>query len=307
MPARPARMHKEQETNKLVHSGASSRNHTANVGVLMEGRSCPQPTVWNTSNWNTTYSAILVGLTLLLAAWSAHAWESPNNRFRIAVVAAYARATEGIKAEPQSVKAQVELSRICFQVGEYATNNAERALFAEQGIAAARSALSRTTNSGPAHFYLGLNLGQLARTRGLSALRLVDQMEREVLKARELDPNQDHAGPDRILGLLYRDAPSIGSVGSRTKARHHLQQAALVAPDFPDNRLNLLETYLDWKDRTGAARELKILEELLPKARQQLSGPQWEAEWLDWDARFKKAKTRAERDPKILKSPSQAD
>jgi hypothetical protein len=131
-------------------------------------------------------------------------------------------------------------------------------------------------------------------------------MEREVLKARELDPNQDHAGPDRILGLLYRDAPSIGSVGSRTKARHHLQQAALVAPDFPDNRLNLLETYLDWKDRTGAARELKILEELLPKARQQLSGPQWEAEWLDWDARFKKAKTRAERDPKILKSPSQA-
>jgi hypothetical protein len=242
----------------------------------------------------------------MAAAGTSQAWESPTNRFRIAVFAAHAQAREAARANPQAVAAQVELSRQCFQAGEYATNNAERAIFAEQGIQAAKAAVARATNSGPAHFYLGLNLGQLARTRGLSALKLVSQMEDEVLKARDLDPEQDHAGPDRILGLLYRDAPSIGSVGSRSKARHHLQQAAVVAPDFPENRLNLLETYLDWKDRPGAARELKVLEELLPKARAQFSGPPWEADWLDWDARFDKAKAKAEKDPKILKAPRQS-
>ena len=62
-----------------------------------------------------------------------------------------------------------------------------------------------------------MNLGQLARTRGLSALKLVDQMEREFTRARDLDEHLDWAGPDRNLGLLYGDAPVIGSIGSRTR------------------------------------------------------------------------------------------
>ena len=39
--------------------------------------------------------------------------------------------------------------------------------------AACRQALAQGSNSAPAHYYLGMNLGQLARTRGLSALKLV--------------------------------------------------------------------------------------------------------------------------------------
>lgn len=215
----------------------------------------------------------------------------------------YRLACEAARTSPGNPTNLVRLAQACFEGGEYATNKAERGLFAEQGITAAKAALTQNTNSAPAHFYLGLNLGQLARTRGLSALKLVDQMEHEVLKAQELDPWQDHAGPDRILGLLYRDAPSIGSVGSRSKARFHLQRAALLMPDFPENRLNLLETYLDWKDRPGTAKELKATEEMLPKARQQFSDAEWEANWLDWDARFKQAKAKAEKDPRILKTP----
>ncbi|MCX6930190.1 MAG: hypothetical protein NT154_44320 [Verrucomicrobia bacterium] len=58
---------------------------------------------------------------------------------------------------------------------------------ADQGIAACRLAIMRETNSAPAHYYLGLNLGQLARTKGLGALKLVDQMEREFNRAHDLD------------------------------------------------------------------------------------------------------------------------
>jgi hypothetical protein len=44
----------------------------------------------------------------------------------------------------------------------------------------------------------------------------------------------------------------------------------------------------------------------MPKAREQFSGPEWEADWLDWEARYKKAKAKAEKDPRILAAPRHA-
>src|SRR5439155_14472761 len=140
---------------------------------------------------------------------------------------------------------------------------------------------------------LGMNLGQLARTKGLGALKIVDQMEREFKAARELDEHLDYAGPDRNLGLLYRDAPSVGSVGSRTKARKHLQRAAELAPEYPENGLNLIETCLRWSDRNGARRELKALEAAWPEARSKFSGPNWSVSWADWEQRLKLGKKKA--------------
>ena len=65
-----------------------------------------------------------------------------------------------------------------------------------------------------------MNLGQLARTELLGALKLVKEMEREFKTAADLDKQFDYAGPERCLGLLYRDAPGWpASIGSRRKAR----------------------------------------------------------------------------------------
>src|SRR5882672_5305593 len=155
-----------------------------------------------------------------------------------------------------------QFGRACFDLAEFATNNSERVEIAEQGIAACRQLIASDSNSAPAHYYLAMNLGQLARTKGLGALRLVNEMEREFSSARSLDEHFDNAGPDRNLGLLYLDAPSIGSIGSRRKARQHLQRAAELAPQYPENRLNLIEAYLKWGDRADGRRELKALEDL---------------------------------------------
>ena len=125
----------------------------------------------------------------------------------------------------------------------------QRAALAEQGIAACRQAIARESNSAPAHYYLGMNLGQLAQTKGLGALRLVNQMEREFTPGARAGRAVRLRGPDRNLGLLYRDAPAIGSVGSRSKAREHLERAVELAPQYPENRLNLIEAYLKWGER----------------------------------------------------------
>jgi tetratricopeptide (TPR) repeat protein len=204
---------------------------------------------------------------------------------------------------PVETAAAWQFGRACFDLAEFATNNTGRASLAQQGIAACRLAVARDSNSAPAHYYLGMNLGQLARTRGLSALRLVGEMEREFARARDLDEHLDSAGPDRNLGLLYRDAPVIASIGSRTRAREHLKRAVELAPLYPENRLSLIEADLKWGDRTGAYREFQTLEAAWPAARTNFAGEAWAASWADWEPRLKKLKKKFGEPTKPLGSP----
>jgi tetratricopeptide (TPR) repeat protein len=198
------------------------------------------------------------------------------------------------RRDTNNVEAAWQFARATFDLANLATKSSERAQIAEQGIAVAREAVARASNSAPAHYYLGMNLAQLAQTKFLGALKIVNEMEKEFSIVRELDAKFDDAGADRNLGLLYRDAPAIGSIGSRPKAREHLQNAVKLAPDSPDNRLNLLETYLKWGEKESAGKELTALEEMWPRARARLTGEEWEASWPDWEARFKKAKGKLE-------------
>ncbi len=196
-----------------------------------------------------------------------------------------------------------QFARACFDWAEFSTNDTQRAALAQLGIKACRALLKRDTNSVAGHYYLGMNLGQLARTKNLGALPIVDEMEMEFKAARRLDQNFDQAGPDRNLGLLYLEAPSIGSIGSRSKARTHLLRAVELAPDFPENRLNLAEALVRWRDSTGARQQLDALEAGLGKARTQYDGPAWAAAWNDWERRLAKLRAQLLRPIKPATSP----
>lgn len=209
------------------------------------------------------------------------------------------------RKEPARLDAAWEFGRACFDLAEFSTNSTERAEMAEQGVAACKQALSIDRQSAVAHYYLGMNLGELAQTRGLGALKLVDQMQREFESARQLDEHVDYAGPDRNLGLLYRDAPSWISVGSRSKARKHLVRAVELAPEYPENRLNLAESFSKWSDFSGVRREYKAMEELWPKARSNFVGAAWSASWVDWDQRLKRLKKKVEEPSQSFESPHQ--
>jgi hypothetical protein len=200
--------------------------------------------------------------------------------------------------------AALKFVRACFDYADFATNGAERAAIARQGIAACRQLIAHDPESAPAHYYLAMNLGQLARTETLGALKIVKEMEREFKMAAGLDGHLDYAGPERGLGLLHRDAPGWPvSIGSRHKARQWLESAAKLAPDYPENHLNLVESYLQWYDRTNAGRELKVLDALWAGARTNFVGEAWERSWTDWSARRDAARKRLSEIPKPLESP----
>ena len=222
-----------------------------------------------------------------------------DGEFSVRAQADFRAARARWQSEPRDVQAAWQFGRAAFDLAEFATNKTERASLAAQGIAACRQGLARSSNSAPAHYYLGMNLGQLARTRSLGAFKLVDEMEIEFDAARKLDEHFDYAGPDRNLGLLYRDAPAIVSIGSRTRARQHLERAVVLAPDYPENRLALIEGLIKWNSRSSARHEFKELEASWPGALDKFSGAAWAVSRADWQARFQKVKTQVEEPSKL--------
>jgi hypothetical protein len=228
----------------------------------------------------------VAALMLLAGGGALFAGEATNRMFAARAEAAWHRAQTQFQLHTNTA-APWQLARACFEFNDFATNNAGRAELADQGIAACRQLLARESNSAPGHYYLALELGLLADTkRNLVAFKLVREMEHELKTADELDAHFDSAGPARCLGLLYRDAPGWPvSIGSRHKARAWLEYAAKLAPDYPENRLNLIESNWQWKDREAARAELKTLDALWPAAWTNFTGEAWERNRDDWSTR----------------------
>ncbi len=194
------------------------------------------------------------------------------------------------RREPNNAEAAWQLGRAIFDRADYATNSVERAQLAEEGIAACEVAVSHEPKLAAAHYYLGMDLGQLARTKSVGALKIVKRMEKEFLAARDLDAKFDYAGPDRNLGLLYREAPPVLSIGSRKDARQHLQRAVELVPQYPENQLNLIEAFIMWSELAEAQRSSKALDAIWAAASTNLVGVAWSGSWKDWEDRRAKAK-----------------
>jgi tetratricopeptide (TPR) repeat protein len=227
----------------------------------------------------------LIGTISLGATEHQNLSSSSSNSPVDPALTAFQEAKDRYGREPQSFEAAWQFGRACFDLAENAPSKGERARLAELGIEACKRAVATNEHSAEAYYYLGMNLGQLARTKGIGALKIVGQLKSAFMRARDLNERLENAGPDRNLGLLFRDAPSW-TIGDRHEAQAHLVKAVALAPEYPDNRLELIEGYFKWGDRTSAETELEALEKLWPKLHEQFSGPKWEAQWKDWQSRF---------------------
>jgi hypothetical protein len=202
---------------------------------------------------------------------------------------------ETSRKQPTNAEAAWKYARACYDRADLATNDTQRAGFARLGIEAAHTSVRLQPGQPAAHYYLGINLGMLAdATRTLGGLKLVSEMEQCFKKAGDLDPQFDHGGPDRCLGLLYRDAPGWPiSLGSRSKARQHLERARQLAGDYPENQLNLLQSWLKWGEKAKVQAELASVEAVLKAARQKFTGEEWRLSWRDWDRTWRGIKAKA--------------
>lgn len=244
----------------------------------------------------------VVGVLHLVAAVSGLA-EEIKSKAEMAYVA-YQQAKAEHQTAATTIASAWQFGRACFDWAEFSTNDTQRALLAQEGIEACEKALALEPDSAAAHYYLGMNQGQLARTMNLGALRIVNEMEAHFETARKLDPEFDYAGPDRNLGLLYFEAPGWPlSVGNRSKASAHLHKAVDLAPHYPENRLNLMEACQRWNQNIQLRRQMKDWERNLEAAHDQFSGDRWHWAWIDWEERLKILKEHLAGEAPDLRSP----
>jgi hypothetical protein len=244
--------------------------------------------ILNPKTRGTTKGRLGAAIFLSAVVGIVFADESRNPIFAGRAEAEFHRAQTQFQSHTNESASAWQFARACYDFADFATNDTERAALAEQGIAACRQWLAREPRSAPGHYYLGMNFGELADAEApsMAAYKLVHEVEREFKSAAELDEHFDFAGPARNLGELYFQAPGWPlSVGSRHKAREWLERAVKLAPNYPENHLNLIEARLKWDDQAGAQRELKTLDTLWPDAQKFFTGAAWERSWKEWSTR----------------------
>ena len=225
--------------------------------------------------------------------------------FAIRAETSFRAAQKKSHSDPRNNEAAWQLARAAFDYVEFEKADGKREESANEGLYASRQIIEREHTNAAAHYYLAMNLGQVARTKSVGALKLVNEMEREWGLAGSLNEKFDYSGPDRNLGVLYLEAPGWPvSIGSRSKARQHLQRAVELAPNYPENHLALMEAWLKWSGRKKLGRQMKAFEELWPKAKKEFAGEEWESYWADWEQRWKKIKVKAGEIPKVIQSPA---
>jgi hypothetical protein len=199
-------------------------------------------------------------------------------------------ARDVLKTAPDSTEAKWHLGRALFDAIAFTPEGKLADQLIKEAITVCRETIAKDSKLPAAHYYLALNLGHLARTKSLGALKLVEEMEKELKITLSLDEKFDHAGADRTLGCLYRDTPGWPvSVGSKTKAHLHLQRAVEFAPDYPGNRLALAEAQMKWGEKKALVANVTALREVWPRARSMFEGEKWAGDWLEWNQSWAQA------------------
>jgi tetratricopeptide (TPR) repeat protein len=235
---------------------------------------------------------------MALAAAPARGQTVTNGSLAIRAESAFVQAQKEAALHPGDAKACCNLGRATYNYAELVTNSDQRAAIARAGIAACRQLLARDSYSGAGHYYLGMDYGELAAAEApsMAAYKLIHEIEHEFKAADDLDEKLDFGGPPRCLGLLYRDAPGWPiSIGNRRKAREYLRRAAEIAPDFPENQMNLVESAILWHEASDAEKAWQTLNAIWPAARTNLTGVAWDQDWADWTQRRAAARSDFEK------------
>ena len=235
--------------------------------------------------WNRVFWQGWVLTVFCCASFQVSAWAAPRQAYENYVLAQLQNARQLCRPGSFDPTNAAILACACYDAANMASNKQERARLAREGVESCRKALKINPQYAPAHYYLGMDLGQLAKVEVWSALFIVKEMEREFKAASVLDPLMDYAGPERNLGLLYQTAPRITSVGNRHKARVFLEKARQLAPQYPENQINLAEDLVKYGEITEARKVYQILSQQWNQAQARFQGVEWSASWDDWTAR----------------------
>jgi len=181
---------------------------------------------------------------------------------------------KGLDKDPKSYELLWRGSRACAWLTEEFPNKDQRASWAEKGIRYAKRAVAVNGNRVEGHYYLGINLGQSARTKTIGAYLMVPKVVKEGQIALKIDEKFDHGGPGRLVGNVYAKAPPWpASIGDTDEGVGYLRRVVEIAPDYPQNHLHYADALFADGKYGEAAKEYKLVLDAPPS-------PAWQ-HWID--------------------------
>ena len=161
---------------------------------------------------------------------------TPAQSFAARAETVFRIAQKKFRSEPRNNEAAWQYARAAFDFAEFAKNDGKREQIASEGIYACRQVIERERTNAAAHYYLAMNLGQVARTKSLGALKIVNEMEREWGLAGSFDEKFDYAGADRNLGLLYLETPGWPVIVTTIGGKQFHSPDILIRNSTPSRR-----------------------------------------------------------------------
>lgn len=184
---------------------------------------------------------------------------------------------ERVVASARDFEAAWKLSRVRYWLGTGGPGTSDqKKQVLEQGIDAARLAVSAQPGAVEGHFWMAANMGALAEAHGLrQGIRYRGQIKEALETALKIDPAYLSGSPDRALGRWYYKVPRLFG-GDLRRSEEHLRKALVYKADSVISLLFLAETLVA-RDRTAEARTtLAAAIDAAPAS-----------DWLPEDARFK--------------------
>jgi tetratricopeptide (TPR) repeat protein len=199
----------------------------------------------------------------------------------------------GLVKEPRNYELLWRGARACAWLTEEFTDNERRASYAQKGVDYARRAVEADAKRVEAHYYLGINLGQSARTKTVGAYMMVPKVVNAGKAAMGIDERFDYGGPPRLIGTVYAKAPPWpASIGDIDEGIQYLTRAVQIAPDYPQNHLFYGDALVTDKKLDEAEKEYKLVLEACNLPQWSLRAERWRR---DANAGLKKiAEKRAE-------------
>lgn len=150
-----------------------------------------------------------------------------------------------LRRQPETAARRVQEGKLLFYTAKVSAGKVDRRGIYENGVKVTEAVLKEDPNNPGALYWWVAHQGGLAETGNpLEALPIAKEIERALLRLRDIDSKFEFAGADRVLAYVYDAAPPLISVGSAKKARQHRRQAYSIAPDYPPNLIDMAKDYL---------------------------------------------------------------
>ncbi|MCR9142786.1 MAG: TRAP transporter TatT component family protein [bacterium] len=145
--------------------------------------------------------------------------------------------------ESDAAGALPKLAEVLFWLGDYASEDSDKEKYFAEGVEVGKQAVEAAPDAVSAHMWYASNMGNHGMVRGMmSSLFYLGPIEKHGKRAIELDENYFDAGPLRLMGRFYHQAPGwpVGS-GDHKKSMECLEKAVKIAPNFGFNKTYLAD------------------------------------------------------------------